>query len=98
MSRKPTCLRCRAEYELPYSVLFRGERVVSERAEMCPACAERYLAEHAGTCGVCKGPILPGSPVAVNHDASPQEFVHYTLECSVVGSYVGVWGEGGEIV
>lgn len=44
----------------------------------------------AVVCGSCKKLILPGQPYGESFNMG-FKYVHYSEECSVVGSYIGAW-------
>ena len=65
------------------------------KSPMCQLCTSEYMGKYSTICGFCGQAILVDQAVATNfHGRHDYPYVHYTTECSLPGSFVGVWGEG----
>ena len=75
----------------PFHVTVFGQFVKLEKSIYCYDCTISYLNTHSIICSACKKPLMPGQAFAgsiVNMKPS-----HNTMECSVPGSYCGIWDE-----
>ncbi|MEK7114882.1 MAG: hypothetical protein AAB847_00785 [Patescibacteria group bacterium] len=77
----------------PIKLIILGKECELGELPCCPDCAQRYLNQTSVLCAVCDIPIFPGASVAASGLAEKQ-YVHNTMDCSMPGAYLGIWGEG----
>lgn len=84
---KCSCGNLLEEKEFTVNVLGRDVKLL--KSVHCLNCCERRLNDESVLCSTCKEPILPGT--SFGGSVNDGGVVHYTMECSFPGSYVGIW-------